>query len=131
MFKAIWRRVSQFFGETPSAATDVLPQESTLSTALFTTGTSGGYSIRESLQGALHDFVRSSGFENVHLEEMIREFVGLLAAYREEDLPLFPEVYLFSSPNGLTALAPSTTRITLESRTEPKDCAKPREIRTT
>lgn len=73
------------------------------------------YSIRESLQGALHDFVRESGFEDVHLEEIIRELVGLLASYREEDSPLFPEVFVFSSANGLTAIAPSTTQMTLGS----------------
>jgi hypothetical protein len=71
------------------------------------------YSIRASLQAALHDFVRRSGFENVHLEEIVRELVGMLASYREEDLPLYPEVFVFSSPNGLTALAPSSTQLTL------------------
>lgn len=73
------------------------------------------YSIRDSLHGALHDFVRNSGFENVHLEEMIRELVGMLASYREEDLPLYPEVFVFSSPNGLKALAPSSIQVTLGS----------------
>lgn len=65
------------------------------------------YSIRDSLQGALHDFVRDAGFASVEIEEIIRELVGLLAAYREEDVPLFPEVFVFASPEGLKALAPS------------------------
>jgi hypothetical protein len=67
----------------------------------------GAYSIRQSLQGALEDFVRDSGFTCIYLEALIREFVGLLAAYREEGAPLFPEVFVFASPDGLTALAPS------------------------
>lgn len=67
----------------------------------------GAYSIRHSLQGALEDFVRASGFSCVHLEGLIREFVGMLAAYREEDTPLYPEVFVFASQDGLTALAPS------------------------
>ncbi|HTD23338.1 MAG TPA: hypothetical protein VK738_11830 [Terriglobales bacterium] len=71
------------------------------------------YSIRESLQGALQDFVRGSGFTCVHLEAMIREFVSFLASYREEDTPLFPEVFVFTSPDGLKALAPSSDQMTL------------------
>jgi hypothetical protein len=49
----------------------------------------------------------------VHLEAMIREIVSLLASYREEDLPLFPQVFVFSSPEGLKALAPSSTQVTI------------------
>lgn len=71
------------------------------------------YSIRESLQGALLDFVQESAFENMHLQAMVRELVGLLASYREEDLPLFPEVYVCASPNGLKALAPSGEQVTI------------------
>src|SRR6266404_26959 len=71
------------------------------------------YSIRESLQGALQDFIREAGFECVHLEAIIRELVGHLASYREEDTPLFPEVFVFSSSEGLTALAPSADNVTI------------------
>ncbi len=74
---------------------------------------SGAYSIRESLQGALADFVRESGFASTDLEDMIREFVGVLAAYREEGSPLFPEVFVFASSAGLKALAPSGAYITI------------------
>jgi hypothetical protein len=49
----------------------------------------------------------------VHTEGMIREIVSLLASYREEDLPLFPEVFVFASPDGLKALAPSSGQITI------------------
>lgn len=73
----------------------------------------GAYSIRHSLQGALEDFVRGSGFTCVYLEGLIREFVGLLAAYREEGAALFPEVFVFASQDGLTALAPSGYHLTV------------------
>lgn len=73
------------------------------------------YSIRESLQGALQDFVREGGFNCVHLEEIIREIVSLLAVYREEDHLLFPEVFVFASPDGLKALAPSSDEVTIGS----------------
>jgi hypothetical protein len=63
--------------------------------------------------GALQDFVRENGFNCVHLEEIIRELVSVLAAYREEDLPLFPEVFVFASPEGLKALAPGGTEVTI------------------
>ena len=69
------------------------------------------YSIRQSLQGALQDFIRKSGFSDTALEELVRELVGLLALYREENLPLYPEVYLFQSVEGLKALAPSSEQL--------------------
>lgn len=75
------------------------------------------YSIRESLQGALADFVRESGITSTDLEGMIREFVGLLAAYREEGHLLFPEVFVFASVEGLKALAPSGPVITIGTTT--------------
>src|SRR5262249_13653102 len=57
------------------------------------------------------DFVRDSGFTCVHLEALIRELVGRLAAYREEGSPLFPEVFVFESQDGLTALAPGVFQL--------------------
>jgi len=115
MFKVIWSQLTRLIYSRQAASamgTKPVQQPADL-VAEIEKNMSVTYSIRESLQGALHDFVRSSGFENVHLEEMIRELVGMLASYREEGLPLFPEVFLFSSTNGLTALAPSSTQITL------------------
>lgn len=73
---------------------------------------SGAYSIRESLQGALHDFIRGSGCQDVDLEELVREFVGLLAAYREEGASLFPQMFVFLSATGLRALV-STGEVTI------------------
>lgn len=114
MIQSIWRLVAELFLRSPKSETAATEIPRTLpSVPKIAENVSDAYSIRVSLHGALHDFVRRSGFENVHLEEMIRELVGLLASYREEDLPLFPEVFVFSSPNGLTALAPSTTQVTL------------------
>jgi hypothetical protein len=52
------------------------------------------YSIRESLQGRLQTFVRGSGLESPFLEDLIRDLVVLLSAYREEDVPMFPAVYV-------------------------------------
>jgi hypothetical protein len=69
------------------------------------------YSIRESLQGVLQDYIRDCGFSCIHLEALIREMVSLLASYREEGTLLFPEVYVFSSPQGLQALAPSSDNV--------------------
>jgi hypothetical protein len=37
----------------------------------------------------------------------------MLASYREEDIPLFPEVFVFASPEGLKALAPSSQQTTV------------------
>jgi hypothetical protein len=37
----------------------------------------------------------------------------MLASYREEDVPLFPEVFVFASPEGLKALAPSSQQTTI------------------
>ncbi len=62
------------------------------------------YSIRESLQGKLLDFVHASGFSCVPLDGLIRDIVASLAGYREEDKPLFPEVYVFNSPACKRAL---------------------------
>lgn len=73
------------------------------------------YSIRESLQGGLQDFVRDSGFNSTPTEELVREMVALLATYREEDNPLFPEVFIFKSLQGLTALSPTPSVIKLGS----------------
>ena len=79
----------------------------------------------------LADYVRNSGFADIHVEELVRELVGILATYREEGSPLFPEVFVFDSAAGLTALAPSTgvisvNRVVLNgdsAKTIVKDCA--------
>lgn len=64
------------------------------------------FSIRSALQGVLHDFADSSGFQCVETENLIRDIVSLLASYREEDIPLFPDVYVLKDPAGLRTLAP-------------------------
>ncbi|HEV2646132.1 MAG TPA: hypothetical protein VGU46_07190 [Acidobacteriaceae bacterium] len=69
------------------------------------------YTIRESLQGKLVDFVREAGFQCVLLEGMIRDLVVALAAYREEDVLLFPEVYVLASPLAENSLPSAGTKI--------------------
>lgn len=73
----------------------------------------GAFSIREALQGALADFIRGSGFKSVAAEEMLRELVSLLAAYREEGTLLFPEVFVVPDEATLASLAPGVPRITI------------------
>lgn len=63
------------------------------------------YSIRESLQGALVEFIRGSGCRDVDIEELVREVVGLLASYREEGVALFPQIFIFLDGTALRALA--------------------------
>jgi len=119
--RRIWLRISRLVSGLARSTSAVASADDSAPTAhqdapgapQIANNSPNAYSIRQSLQGALQDFVRNCGFENVHLEEIIRELVGMLASYREEDAPLFPEVFVFSSPNGLTALAPSSAQVTL------------------
>ena len=62
------------------------------------------YSIRDSLQGSLQTFVRNSGLDSTFLEELIRDFVVLLAAYREEDVPMFPSVFVAYRREDLSSI---------------------------
>jgi hypothetical protein len=69
------------------------------------------FSIRTPLQGELVEFTRSSGFECTHTDVLVRDLTCLLSSYREEDVPLFPEVFVLFSPTDVAGLAPGTTRI--------------------
>lgn len=71
------------------------------------------FSIRNLLQGELQEFVRTSGFECLATLDFVRDITCLLAAYREEDVPLFPEVFLFPSLDQITAVSPGTRRLTI------------------
>jgi hypothetical protein len=71
------------------------------------------FSIRQSLQGALLDFLQQSDFSCVHTADMVRELVCLLAAYREEDVPLFPDVFVIGARDDTNLLAPGIPRIRL------------------
>lgn len=73
------------------------------------------FSIRTPLQGELLDFVKSSGFEGneATLTELVRDLTCLLASYREEDVPLFPDVFVLPSVSLVTSLSPGTRRIIL------------------
>jgi hypothetical protein len=69
------------------------------------------FSVRNPLQGELVEFVRSSGFSCPHMDILIRDLVCLLGNYREEDVPLFPEVFVMLSVLDLKGLAPGTERL--------------------
>jgi hypothetical protein len=47
---------------------------------------------------------------------LVRDLACLLGTYREEDVPLFPEVYLIPTPNTTISIAPGTQRIALGTR---------------
>ena len=90
------------------------------------------YSIRTSLQGELQDFLRDSGFfDCTSTADLVRDLTALLAAYREEDVPLYPSVFVLSSVDQLAGIAPGTERVVigtkvlgeLEASAILKDCA--------
>jgi len=83
-------------------------------------------SIRNSLQGMLADFVRAAGFQYSHAVDAACELVFLLAAYREEDSPLFPELYLIDGTvegDVLSAIAPGAERIEIGSTSHDRRAA--------
>jgi hypothetical protein len=71
------------------------------------------FSIRNSLQGELINFVKESGFESIQLTELVRDLTCLLASYREEDVPLFPDVFVLPSVESITSVAQGTQRVTI------------------
>ncbi len=81
------------------------------------------FSIRNPLQGELFDFLKSSGFESTHITELVRDLTCLLASYREEDVSLFPEVFILPSPDVISLLSPGTKRIILGNLTFNSDAA--------
>ncbi|QEH31713.1 hypothetical protein OJF2_01780 [Aquisphaera giovannonii] len=82
------------------------------------------FSIRESLQGHLQDFVQATGFECTKTEALVRDIVCLLSAYREEDVPLFPHIYVVHGADALATIAPGAERITLGKSQYADDSAK-------
>src|SRR5262249_33645713 len=71
------------------------------------------FSIRNGLQGELMDFLKSSGFESNGTTELVRDLTCSLASYREENVPLFPDVFLFPSVAVVTSISPGTQRVFL------------------
>jgi hypothetical protein len=69
------------------------------------------FSIRGPLQGELVDFVKASGFDSANVTDLVRDLICLLASYREEDVPLFPEVFILPSPDAIGRLSPGTERV--------------------
>jgi hypothetical protein len=83
------------------------------------------FSVRKHLQGDLLDFLSASGFGEALTIGLIRDLVCLLAAYREEDVPLFPEVFVLSAAATLSSLAPGAQRIVIgEARLDDQASAK-------
>jgi hypothetical protein len=89
------------------------------------------FSIRAPLQGELMDFLNGSGIACVHIAELVRDITCLLASYREEDVPMFPDVFVLTDLANLASISPGTERVTiragisLNNAAEPvlKDCA--------
>ncbi|MCY2954621.1 MAG: hypothetical protein NTU53_22045 [Planctomycetota bacterium] len=75
------------------------------------------FSIRNLLQGELLDFLKSSGFECTHITELVRDLTCLLASYREEDVSLFPEVFVLPSIDSVASLSPGAERVVLGNAT--------------
>ncbi len=71
------------------------------------------FSIRGPLQGELIDFLKASGFDCTHVAELVRDLTCLLGSYREEDVPLFPTVFVLPSPEVISSLSPGTQRVTV------------------
>ncbi len=71
------------------------------------------FSIREALQGNLRDLCSDSGVTCVNTETLVRDLVSLLASYREEDSPLFPDVFVIMDRSALTKLSPGTEHFVL------------------
>lgn len=67
--------------------------------------------IRTPVLGAIHEFAREAGISCADTIEAICELSFLLAAYREEDLPLFPEVFVTVDEGVLIAIAPGCESI--------------------
>lgn len=72
------------------------------------------FSIRGSLQGELMDFLNGSGIACAHTAELVRDITCLLASYREEDVPLFPDVFVLTDLAKLASISPGTQRVTIK-----------------
>jgi hypothetical protein len=59
------------------------------------------------------DFLGQSGFAATPTIGLIRDLACLLSSYREEDVPLFPDVFVIGSLPVLSTLAPGTQRVTI------------------
>ncbi len=70
-------------------------------------------SIRRAIIGEVSDFVVAAGFQHFEVG-IVAELVFLLSAYREEEQPLFPEVFLIEGDTFdqvLATIAPATDRL--------------------
>lgn len=58
------------------------------------------FSIRTPLQGELFDFLQRNQFTSPTAVSMVRDFTCMLAGYREEDVPLFPQVFVVTTSDA-------------------------------
>lgn len=82
------------------------------------------FSVRAPLQGEIADFLRLSNVSCVYTEELVRDITCLLMSYREEDIPLFPEVFVIPSHEALLSIAPGTHRVIIGRNVEMKSAAE-------
>lgn len=93
-----------------STGSDTVPPTPFSSQSKIAMNTVGkAFSIREALQGALRDWIASSGISCMHTESLARDIAAILTHYREEDVPLFPQVYMFMTREHLQYLAPAAS----------------------
>lgn len=61
--------------------------------------------LRQSIQGNLTDFVMSAGFSDARVTNLCCDIVHSLSSYREEDVQLFPEVFILDGIDGNNSIA--------------------------
>ncbi len=72
------------------------------------------FSIRTPLQGEIVDFLNASDIACARTVELVRDVTCLLASYREEDVPLFPDVFVVTDLATLASISPGTERVTIK-----------------
>lgn len=72
-------------------------------------------SLRTAVVGLIADFANGQGITCGLTHQAMSELVFALAAYREEETPLFPEVYVTTAPTTLPALSAVHQRLLLGS----------------
>jgi len=71
-------------------------------------------SIREELLGALHGFCSDAGFQAMRTNQVLADLVFHLSEYREEEVPLYPNLYLTEGGNEVfSAIAPAGERVSI------------------
>jgi len=69
------------------------------------------------------DFLQSSSIACAHTAELVRDITCLLASYREEDVPLFPDVFVLPDLAALSSISPGTERLIIKAGIPLNDAA--------